>query len=370
MNRILITGGAGFIGSHLADELISEGYDVVVLDNLSEQVHGPGNDIPDYLNPEVEFVYGDVRDAALVEQLVENVDAVYHFAAMVGVGQSMYEIRNYTEVNNEGTAVLMEALIKYPVKKLIVASSMSIYGEGLYRTPTGNVMEVEARSLAQLKKGQWELQDAEGVLEPIATPECKSPDLSSIYALSKYDQERMALITGRAYNIPTTAMRFFNVYGTRQSLSNPYTGVLAIFASRLLNNKAPLIFEDGYQQRDFVHVKDIARACRLALETEESAGEVFNIGSGRSYTIRELAHKLGQVMNKSEIIPEVTGKYRAGDIRHCFGDITKAKDKLNYVPQIDIVEGMNELAEWLEDQIAVDLVDNAKEELAARGLTV
>lgn len=370
MKKILITGGAGFIGSHLADELIREGYEVVVLDNLSEQVHGSGNIIPEYLNPEVEFIYGDVRDAALVEELVEGVDAVFHFAAMVGVGQSMYEIRNYTEVNNEGTAVLMEALIKYPVKKLVVASSMSIYGEGLYQSGTGEISEVSARPLHQLREGKWELTQGAEVLKPIATPETKTPDLSSIYALSKYDQERMALITGRAYNIPTTALRFFNVYGTRQSLSNPYTGVLAIFASRLLNDKPPLIFEDGYQQRDFVHVKDVARACRLALESDEASGEVFNIGSGQSYTIRELAQKLGEVMNKSEIIPEVTGKYRVGDIRHCFGDITKAKEKLNYIPQIDLIDGMNELAVWLEDQIAVDLVDNAKEELATRGLTV
>lgn len=370
MNKILITGGAGFIGSHLADELIGKNYQVVVLDNLSEQVHGPGENIPNYLNPEVDFVYGDVRDAALVQQLVKDVDAVFHFAAMVGVGQSMYEICNYTDVNNAGTAVLMEALIKHPVKKLIVASSMSIYGEGMYQTTTGERVEVEARSLQQLKQGNWELQDRSGILMPVPTPETKTPDLSSIYALSKYDQERMTLITGRAYNIPTTALRFFNVYGTRQALSNPYTGVLAIFASRLLNDKAPMIFEDGYQQRDFVHVKDIARACWLALESEASAGEVFNIGSGQHYTIRELAAKLSGVMNKTGIIPEVTGEYRAGDIRHCFGDISKATAKLNYTPRVSIEEGMNELAEWLQGQIAVDLVDDAKKELSVRGLTV
>lgn len=370
MKKILITGGAGFIGSHLADELIANNYEVVVLDNLSEQVHGVGRVKPEYLNPKVKFIFGDVRDPALMDNLVKDADAIFHMAAMVGVGQSMYEIRNYTDVNNYGTSVLMESIIQYPVEKLVVASSMSIYGEGLYSTSGGGISEVKPRSLNQLKKAQWEPQGALEKLHPIPTHETKTPDLSSIYALSKYDQERMALITGRAYNVPTTAMRFFNVYGTRQSLSNPYTGVLAIFASRLLNDKPPLIFEDGYQQRDFVHVKDVVRACRLALETPESDGEVFNIGSGQSYTIRELALKLGRVMNKAEIVPEVTGEYRAGDIRHCFGDISKAREKLEYEPEIDIEEGMIELASWLEDQIAVDFVEDAKNELTTRGLTV
>jgi dTDP-L-rhamnose 4-epimerase len=370
MKNILITGGAGFIGSHLADELIENGYNVRVLDNLSEQVHGPDAGRPDYLNDQVEFIFGDVRDKHAVRSALEGIDAVYHFAAMVGVGQSMYQIKDYTDVNNVGTAVLLEALIENPVKKLVVASSMSIYGEGLYADADGSQYQETARTLENLKRHQWELyDDNQNALTPLPTPEEKRPNLSSVYALSKYDQERLCLITGSAYNIPTTALRFFNVYGTRQALSNPYTGVLAIFASRLLNNNPPLLFEDGNQKRDFVHVKDVARACRLALEKNEANGEVLNIGSGNQYTVRYIADKLSEVMNKN-IQPEVSGKYRIGDIRHCFADLAKAKRVLGYEPQVRFEDGLKELAEWLEGQIAVDSVSQANEELASRGLTV
>ncbi|MTI29072.1 NAD-dependent epimerase/dehydratase family protein [Fulvivirga kasyanovii] len=371
MKNILVTGGAGFIGSHLCDELIRNNYKVTVLDNLSEQVHGKNCRRPDYLNPQVNLVKGDVRDPEIVRKLVSEADAVYHFAALVGVGQSMYEIKEYTEVNNVGTANVLEAVIKHPVEKLIVASSMSIYGEGLYKDDQGNTYQSASRTLSQLKDNDWEVYGAEGQkLSPIATGEFKKPNLSSVYALSKYDQERMCLMTGQAYNIPVTALRFFNVYGTRQALSNPYTGVLAIFSSRLLNDRPPLIFEDGHQQRDFVHVHDIARACRLALETPEAANEVFNIGSGNSYSISALAYQLAETLNKSYIEPEITGEYRVGDIRHCFADISKATNILGYTPKVSLREGMKELATWLEDQMAVDHVDQAKEELASRGLTV
>jgi dTDP-L-rhamnose 4-epimerase len=369
MKNILITGGAGFIGSHLCDELIEKGYTVRVLDSLIAQVHGADAERPEYLNPNVELIVGDVRDKAAVLRALKGIDAVYHFAARVGVGQSMYEVNEYTDVNNRGTAVLLEALIENPVKRLIVASSMSIYGEGLYVSETGDVVEDASRPLQQLKDGQWEL-NANGVpLKPIATPESKKPSLASVYALSKYDQEVMSLICGKAYNIPTVALRFFNVYGTRQALSNPYTGVLAIFASRYLNNKAPLIFEDGEQKRDFVSVKDVAKACRLALEVEEAAYEVFNIGSGNSYTVNEIARQLSETMGV-QVEQNVTGEYRVGDIRHCFGDISKAKNILGFEPEVSFEDGLKELADWLEEQVAVDNVDQAKEELAARGLTV
>ena len=370
MKNILITGGAGFIGSHLGAELISHGYHVTALDNLSEQVHGKNCRRPEYLHPDINLVVGDVRDAEVVRSEVQKADAVFHFAAMVGVGQSMYQIRDYTDVNNLGTAVLMEALLESPVKKLIVASSMSIYGEGLYKSPSGKITEMDARSMAALKAGKWELEKDGQILEPVATPEWKSPDLSSIYALSKYDQEKMSLITGRAYDIPTVAMRFFNVYGPHQALSNPYTGVMAIFASRLLNNNAPLVYEDGNQRRDFVHVTDVARACRLALETSGVEGLAFNIGSGNSYSVLELADRLAAVMGKDDISPKVTGKYRKGDIRHCFADISLAREKLGYQPQVSIEDGMQELAAWLETQIAVDNVEQASKELISRGLTV
>ncbi|MFN7138645.1 MAG: NAD-dependent epimerase/dehydratase family protein [Limisphaerales bacterium] len=369
--KILITGGAGFIGSHLADELLEKGYSVRVLDNLSEQVHGPNATRPSYLNSEVEFMKGDVRNEYSILHALKGVDAVYHFAAMVGVGQSMYQVVDYTEVNNDGTALLLEALMQKPVEKLIVASSMSLYGEGLYRKKDGNLVAGAERSLDQLKAHDWELRDESGdVLEPVATPETKQPSLASVYALSKYDQERLCLMIGRAYNIPTVAMRFFNVYGTRQALSNPYTGVLAIFASRLLNNKPPLIFEDGLQRRDFVSVYDIAHACRLALEVPEAAGQVFNIGSGNNYTVREVAERMAIAVNKQNIEPEITGKYRTGDIRHCFADISLARKVLGYEPVVTFDEGLEELAAWLEGQVAVDHVEKAKAELASRGLTV
>lgn len=369
--KVLITGGAGFIGSHLADELIDKGYRVRALDNLSEQVHGKAGKAPDYLNPQVELHIGDIRNKEDVKKALEGVDAVFHFAAMVGVGQSMYQIKDYTEVNNVGTAVLLEALMEHPVKKLIVASSMSIYGEGLYIDETENYHMECARSLADLRSGKWEMYgQKDQLLKPVPTPETKKPNLSSVYALSKYDQERLSLITGKAYNIPTTALRFFNVYGTRQALSNPYTGVLAIFASRLLNNNPPMIFEDGHQKRDFIHVKDVARACRLAMETPEATGEVLNIGSGNNYSIDHIARKLAGVMGKADILPEITGKYRVGDIRHCFADISKTEKLLGFKPGVAFEDGLFELAQWLKDQIAIDNVTKASKELSSRGLTV
>ena len=367
--QILITGGAGFIGSHLADELLDKGHSVRVLDNFSEQVHG--GDEPDYMDERVDVLEGDVRDRAAVGRALEGVDVVYHFAAAVGVGQSMYEIEQYTSVNNVGTGVLLEALIERPVERLVVASSMSLYGEGLYKTTSGAVRHDVSRSAEQLERGQWELHDEEGrQLEPIATPEGKQPALASVYALSKYDQERLCLMIGQAYDIEATALRFFNVYGPRQALSNPYTGVLAIFGSRYLNDKPPLIFEDGLQRRDFVHVSDVARACRLAMERDEAVGEVFNIGSGRSFTVREIADEMGRAMGKEEIEPRVTGEYRVGDIRHCFADISKAREQLGYRPQVSFEAGLDELARWMTNQTAEDHVDQAHEELSARGLTV
>lgn len=369
--QVLITGGAGFIGSHLADELLKGGYRVRALDNLTPQVHGDGRKRPDYLSPEVELVVGDVRDPAAVRRALDGVDAVYHFAAAVGVGQSMYEVVNYTETNNVGTAVLLEALIERPVERLVVASSMSIYGEGLYRAPDGTLVDGVERPREQFARGEWEVRGPDGEeLAPVSTPESKRPTLASVYALSKYDQERLCLMIGEAYNIPTVALRFFNVYGTRQALSNPYTGVLAIFASRLLNDNAPMVFEDGFQRRDFVHVSDVARAARLALETESAAGKVFNVGSGHAYTIREIAQRIACVMGKDYIEPEITGKYRVGDIRHCFADIARARGVLDYEPRVQLEDGLTELAGWLAGQVAEDKVVQAREELAARGLTV
>ena len=370
MSRILITGGAGFIGSHLADELLHSGHVVKVFDLLCSQVHGAEKRTPEYLNPDVELVLGDVRDRNAVERALQGIDAVYHFAAAVGVGQSMYEVEHYTSINDIGTAVLLEALIKRPVERLIVASSMSVYGEGLYRSRRGALHCAVERSPTQLRSARWDPADDDGAaLEPIPTPESKTPALSSVYALSKYVQERMCLMIGRAYNIPTVALRFFNVYGPRQALSNPYTGVLAIFASRLLNGKAPLIFEDGEQRRDFVNVRDVVQACRLSLDAASAPDRAFNIGSGQAFTISELAERMADALGKN-LEPQITGKYRVGDIRHCFADILLARSVLDYSPQISLEDGVVELADWLEGQIANDHVDSASAELAARGLTL
>jgi dTDP-L-rhamnose 4-epimerase len=367
---ILITGGAGFIGSHLCDELLAQNYKVRVLDNLSPQVHGHATMPPAYLSADVEFIRGDVRDAKAVLAALEDVWGVFHLAAAVGVGQSMYQIEHYTSVNSMGTAVLLEALVERPVRKLVVASSMSVYGEGLYRDSSGVLRSSAARTGQQLRQGQWNLTDEDGYeLEPVATPETKSRDISSIYALGKYDQEQMCLITGRAYRFDVTAVRFFNVYGTRQALSNPYTGVLAIFASRYLNDLPPMIYEDGLQRRDFVSVKDAARACRLALESPRSADQVFNIGSGQSITVLEIAERMGRLLGKAHIQPQITGKYRVGDIRHCFSDISLAREKLNFQPHIDFEEGLKELSVWLKGQAAVNRLEIAHRELDRRGLT-
>jgi dTDP-L-rhamnose 4-epimerase len=322
------------------------------------------------LNLEAELIVGDVCDPEALARALAGVDAVVHLAAMVGVGQSMYELARYTQVNNLGTALLLEALINKPVERLVVASSMSLYGEGLYQGASGQLHETAERRLARLQEGDWEVYSEAGeVLSPLPTPESKKPSLASVYALSKYDQERLCLMVGRAYGVATVALRFFNVYGTRQALSNPYTGVLAIFAARLLNGKPPMIFEDGYQKRDFVSVHDVTRACVLALTRPEAAGQAVNVGSGQAYSVREIALRMAGVLGV-DIAPQISGDYRVGDIRHCFADIALAKARLGYEPQVGLEDGLTELASWLEGQVAVDRVMEARQELAARGLTV
>ncbi len=343
LKRILITGACGFIGSHLCDDLIARGYEVVGLDNLDPQVHGDSGDPPAYLNASVEFINGSVADNASVGRALKGVDAVIHLAAKVGVGQSAYQMGEYVFNNTFGTAVLLDKLKDQHVEKLIVASSMSVYGEG-------DVM-FDAATTHYL---------------PVATDENKEPELESVYALTKYDQERLCLLFGKAYNVPTIALRFFNVYGTRQSLSNPYTGVMAIFASRLLNGKPPIIYEDGEQSRDFVHVSDVINGIRLALESDVR-DEVINIGSGNRYNIRGLAERLATALG-SNLQAEITGQNRVGDIRHCFADISKARELLGYAPKMSIEDGIAELVAWLKTQAPDDKLEAHKAELEARGL--
>lgn len=371
--QILITGGAGFVGSHLADGLLATGHRVRILDDLIPQVHQSGP--PDYLSPQVELVVGDVRDPNRLREVLSGVDVIFHFAATVGVGQSMYEISRYMSVNTQGTAELLQALLdtKHTPKKLIIASSMSIYGEGAYIcSQCGQEAHPAVRPVAQLKQAQWELHclACQGILVPRPTGEAKPSEINSVYALSKRDQEELCLIYGRTYGIPVTALRFFNIYGTRQALSNPYTGVAAIFASRLLNNQPPLVFEDGEQMRDFVSVHDIVRANMLAMERPESDGEVINVGCGRPITIRSVAQILAAALGRPELTPVITEKYRAGDIRHCYADLTKARRLLGYEPQVTHEEGFRELAAWLANQQAEDKAETMLQELGVYGLTV
>ncbi|KAA6456975.1 NAD-dependent epimerase/dehydratase family protein [Acidobacteria bacterium AB60] len=369
--NILITGGAGFVGSHLADGLLAAGHHVRILDDLASQVHPSGR--PDYLSRHVELVEGDVRDPMRLRDALRGVDVVFHFAATVGVGQSMYEISRYMSVNTLGTAELLQALLdsKSPVQKVIVASSMSIYGEGRYLCrDCGQPAAPQLRTVSQLKRGQWDLvcDLCGGTLRPVPTDETKPSQLNSVYALSKRDQEELCLIYGRTYGLPVTALRFFNIYGTRQALSNPYTGVAAVFASRMLNGTQPHIFEDGEQMRDFVHVNDVVQANLLAMERPESDGQVINVGSGQPVTIRQVADMLADALQMS-VMPVISNKYRAGDVRHCYADISKARTLLGYQPRISHKQGFADLADWLRGQRAEDRAETMLTELSTYGLT-
>jgi dTDP-L-rhamnose 4-epimerase len=370
MPFVLITGGAGFIGSHLADALLAHGYDVRVLDNLDPQVH-PDGEPPAYLDERAELYVGDVRDASAVMRALDDIDLVCHLAAAVGVGQSMYQIDRYVDVNDLGTATLLQAIAeRRQIARLVVASSMSVYGEGEYENPEGQRVVGMARSARQLRLGQWEVTDEAGrLLVPVPTSEAKPAALTSVYAICKYAQERLCLAVGEAYEIPTIALRFFNVYGTRQALSNPYTGVLAICASRLLNGRRPIVYEDGQQQRDFVSVHDVAEAIRLALEAPPATTGVFNIGSGEPISIAEIARRLAATLGVPQLAPDIPGKYRIGDVRHCFADISAARRELGFSPRMPLHAGLVHLVDWLQTQQAVDRFGEATEELAARGLT-
>lgn len=371
--KILVTGGAGFIGSHLVDRLVKEGHEVTVIDALVPQVH-PGQKTPEYLNAEAEFIRGDIGDRDALSKLVEDAQVVYHEASAVGVGQSMYQIAEYVSQNTYKTSVLLDVLAneEHDVEKLVVASSMSIYGEGKSECENCGVVYSQLRALEQLKKKEWELRCPKcgRFLKPLPTDEGKPLNPTSIYALSKRDQEEMCLMIGRTYGIPTVALRYFNVYGTRQALSNPYTGVCAIFCCRIRNDKPPVIFEDGEQTRDFVHVSDVVQANILALKSSANY-QTFNVGSGRAISINEVAGILIQQYGK-HLQPEIANKFRKGDIRHCFADISKI-EKLGYKPSITFREGVPELMRWVNEQPSCEVADRfekAAEELESRGLTL
>ena len=368
--KVLITGGAGFIGCHVARRLLAAGREVRVLDSLIEQVHG-GADRPANLPREVELVHADVRDTDRLRTALAGIDKVVHLAAEVGVGQSMYAVERYVSVNDVGTAALMQCLVEKPIERLVTASSMSVYGEGLYRNVDGGIEDGVERVVdpSGLGEGSWDPRDAQGRdLVPVATPEWKRTNLASVYALTKFVQERLTLNVTAAYGMEGVALRLFNVYGPGQALSNPYTGVLAIFASRLLNGSATMLFEDGRQRRDFVHVEDVAEAFMLALEEPRARGGVFNIGSGEERSILDIATTFAQAMGRPDLQPDILNKARIGDIRHCFADITKARQTLGFSPRKDFAAGLTELAAFVADAQAHDHVAEARRELESRGL--
>lgn len=368
--EILVTGGAGFIGSHLVRELIGRGDRVVVLDSLDEQVHGG---IPPNLPEGVELIVGNVGDADAIDRALEGIDHIVHLAAVVGVGQSMYDIERYVRENTLATATFLERVVAQSErpKRLVVASSMSIYGEGEYECATHGAVACQQRSVEQLAARDWEPRCSvcgDSVVG-IGTSEGKQLQPTSVYAVTKRDHEELALAVGNAYGIPTVALRFFNVFGPGQSLSNPYTGVAAIFASRLLNRNPPLIFEDGNQSRDFIHVSDIANGILLALESEDAVGHAINLGTGRPTSVRRVAEVLSLELGV-DVQPTLTGEFRAGDIRHCFASTAIARARLGFEAKTSFEEGMRQLARWLDGQKAVDRVDDARRQLVERHLTL
>ncbi len=376
IENILVTGGAGFIGSYIVDLLIEKGYNVIIIDNLEPQVHGNEQTLPDYLNPAAKFRKKDVRVQEDLAEAIAEVDAIFHQAAAVGVGQSMYQVSKYTHSNTLGTANLLDVLVnkEHNIKKLIVASSMSIYGEGRYICEDCGSVSPDLRSTEQMKKKEWELRcpKCNKLVKPAPTDEEKPLNPTSIYAMSKRHQEEMCLLIGKTYGIPTIALRYFNVYGPRQALSNPYTGVVAIFSSRILNGNQPIVYEDGNMKRDFIHVKEIARANLLALTSNNADYRAYNIGTGTYVTIKDLAKLILEIYN-SNISPVISDKFRIGDVRHCYADISLAKKYLEFTPKIKLTEGLRSLLQWvsgLDKGQIVDKFDTADEELKKKGLTV
>ena len=374
LRNVLVTGGAGYIGSHLVDALVARGYRVTVLDSLEPQVHRSGT-WPSYANAGAEYVRGDVRDRAVFEPLVCAADAVVHFGAAVSVGQSMYQVDRYVDVNTRGTALLLDILVnaRHDVRKVLVASSIGVYGEGAYRCATHGPVAPTIRPESQLAARDWEQRCPichEHVVS-IPTPEDKALYRDNIYSMTKYHQEEMVLLIGKTYGIPAVAPRFFNVYGPRQSLSNPYAGVAAIWLSRLLNGKPPVVFEDGGQLRDFVSIHDVVDCLVLMLENSGADFLPVNVGSGETVTILEIAQLLNRLLGTS-IEPQVTETGRKFDIRHNTADISRARTTLGFAPKVSLADGFSELIEWARTtpDVAVDFFDRALDELKQKGLLV
>ena len=361
----------GFIGSFIVDELLRRGHNVRAFDNLDPQIH-PSQRLPDYANSEVEFIRGDVRDYDALKEALDGVEIVFHKAAAVGMPQSQYQIKKYVDVNTGGTANLLDILVNHKnrVEKIVVAASQSSYGEGAYTCPEHGAKRPGLRPAEQLERREWEPKCPVCAvdLSPIPIREVAERISTAIYALTKMDQEEMVLNIGRAYNIPSVALRYFNVYGPRQSLSNPYTGVTAIFMSRIKNNHPPVIYEDGEQSRDFISVHDIVRANMLAMETSDADYQAFNVGSGIPTSIRQVAETLARIFGKEDIRPEIVEKYRVGDTRHCFADLSRIRETLGFEPRVRFEQGMAELVEWAHGAEAVDGFEKARAEMESRGL--
>jgi dTDP-L-rhamnose 4-epimerase len=369
--RALVTGGAGFIGSHLVDALLARGYDVIAYDNLTPQVHAGQR--PAYLDSRAELIVADVRDARALEAALNDVDVVLHQAAAVGVGQSMYDIVEYCDVNVRGTATLCQLLArtKHRVKKVLVASSMSNYGEGSYTCSEHGVQSPPPRAAAQLEARRWELACPKcgASMRAAPTREDKPLHPTSVYATTKRDQEELVLNVCRAYGIAAVALRYFNTYGPRQALSNPYTGVAAIFSSRVLNGQSPQLFEDGAQSRDFTHVSDVVQANMLAIESDRADGMVLNAGTGERTSLLELTELLIDHLGKRGTIePELVHRFREGDIRHCYADISTIQERLGYTPSMPLARGVDDLVAWARGERAVDHTASARAALDAFGL--
>jgi dTDP-L-rhamnose 4-epimerase len=356
--KVLLTGGAGFIGSHLARKLRERGHKVAIFDNHDPQVHGKG----------ARDDRQDVLDYDALKRAAGRAEAVVHFAAAVGVGQSQYEIKHYVDTNVSGTGNLLDILArrKSKLRKLLVAGSMSAYGEGAYECAKCGRVRPPIRAAATVGK-TWDpaCPGCGGALRPVPTSESDRFVCSSIYAVTKMTQEELVMNFGAAYDVPCATMRFFNVYGPGQSLSNPYTGVAAIFMSRIKNGAPPAIYEDGLQTRDFVSVHDVADACVLALESPASG--IYNVGTGRATSVRELAERLIRIFG-ARLEPEILGTFRRGDVRHCFSDISRIRKELGYEPKVALDDGLRELVEWAHGVRAVDGFQRAHRELKARGL--
>jgi dTDP-L-rhamnose 4-epimerase len=362
--KIGITGGLGFIGSHLADKLIADGHSVMILDNLDKQVHDQGN--ADYIPGKANVIFGSVLQRKRISEFVGNSDVIFHLASKVGVGQSNYQIYTYADVNVGGTALLLDSIIhaKKKPEKIILTASMTSYGEGMSLCETCGKVKPGIRPIGQLERGVWDVLCplCGKPTIPLKTDEETVIENNSIYSLTKNTQEQMVKIIGTLYSIPVTVLRCFNVYGTRQSLSNPYTGVSAIFLSRLKNNHRPFVYEDGNQSRDFVSVHDVVRALKTCMEPGVADFEAINIGSGVSTSVAELARVLALLLKK-DITPEVSNTFRKNDTRHCTADIRKAKKMLGWAPEVTLEHGLEEIIVWSQKQNARDNFEEAQAEL-------